>query len=177
MDRAWGSNNEAVTYALEMADWNFATKSVEGTVSASVEPFFGFTYAFDKPSDLARLTSLSASATFSKDLEFGEYLDEAGIWYVNVTPLYIRYVSTDGSYGFDSGKWTMAFREYMAGLLAYRSCSKITNSTEEERKCMFIMDEARKHAKGRDAMDEGFKRLPSGTWSRSRGSFRSGENG
>jgi hypothetical protein len=65
---------------------------------------FGYNYAFDKPSDLVRLTNLSSSSTFSRAMAHGEYVDEANFWYTNHNPIYIRYVSNAADYGFDSSK-------------------------------------------------------------------------
>jgi hypothetical protein len=176
LDQAWGASDNVVARALEVADWNFATKAVEGTTSASVDPHFGYNYAFDKPTDLVRLTNLSSSPTFSRALAHGEYVDEAKFWYTNHNPIYIRYVSNAADYGFDSSKWTEAFKEYIAACLAEDVCEPITNSDAKMRRVIYIKNDAKKHAKSRDAMDEGVKRLPSGTWSRSRGT-RSGERG
>jgi hypothetical protein len=176
LDQAWGSNDNVIARALEVADWNFATKAVKGVASTSLEPAFGYEYTFDKPDDLVRLTSLSSSPGVSRAMDYGDYADEANFWYTNVDQIYVRYVSNADDYGFDSSKWTEAFKEYVAACLAEDVCEPITNSDTKLRRVMYIKTEAKKHAKSRDAMDEGFKRLPSGTWSRSRGT-RSGERG
>jgi hypothetical protein len=177
LDQAWGPANNLVLRALEEADWNFATKSVKGLASTSIEPSFGYRFAYDKPDDLVRLTELSSSATFGHSMVHKvDYLDEADYWYTNVAVIYVRYVSDDDAYGFDSGKWTEAFKEYLAASLAQKTCVKITNSEDAMRRIMFLKDDSKKHARGRDTMDEGHKRLPKGSWVQSRGQ-RSGERG
>lgn len=177
LDEAWGSGDNAVLRALEEADWNFATKAVEGVVSPSVTPYFGFRYAFGKPDDLRRLTALSASPTFARSMDARDYVDEAGYWYTNYGTIYVRYISDHTDYGLDSSKWTEHFKEYLAASLAERTGVRITNDEQAQRRIMYVKDQSKKQARGNDAMDEGHKPLPHGSWVTSRSSRHSRENG
>ena len=49
LDDAW--DDGLVDDALEQGFWNFATRTVQMTASTSVEPEFGYRYAFQKPDD------------------------------------------------------------------------------------------------------------------------------
>lgn len=173
LDDAYGSDDEGVRSCLEVADWNFATRSVEGAYDPGVEPTFGFRRAFAKPDDLVRLTALSADPYFVVPLVARQFTDEAGYWFADYDTLYVRYVSEGDDFGLDSGKWSMAFRKYLSAFLAYECCERITNSTDHLQKARRLMDDARTHAKSRDAMDEGVKFLPTGSWVAARGRSRS----
>lgn len=170
LDDAYGPAGEGVRYCLEAADWNFATRTVEAAYDPGVEPGFGFRRAFARPDDFVRLTSLSRDGYFVEPMTARHYTDEAGYWLADCDTLYIRYVSDADAFGFDSGKWSIAFRKFLAGFLAFECCERITNSTDNLQVAKRIMDDARTHAKSRDAMDEGTKFMPPGSWVMSRGS-------
>lgn len=174
MEDIWGSDNRVVLDALEEADWNFATRTVFMSYSTSVEPDFGFPRAYEKPDDLMRLTSLSPDDRFRNVLRAEQYADEAGYWFTDFDELYAKYVSSDDLYGLDDAKWTQAFRKYIAGCLAYEACERITNSTNKQNQAAFMKEQGLKGAKSRDAMDEGTKRLPQGSWSSARNRGRYG---
>lgn len=168
LDDIWGSDDRVVLRALERADWNFATRSVEAGYSTSVTPAFGHTRAFSKPTDLVRLTAISPDPMFGTSLMAHEYADEGGYWLCGFDVLYVKYVSKGDDYGLDGSKWSQAFVDYIAATLAADGADRITNSSGMVQKCLYLQRDALKRAKSRDAMDEGVKLLPSGSWSRSR---------
>lgn len=168
LDGHWGDNDNLVTYALEIGDWDFATRIVELSYSPSVEPSFGHRYAFDKPSDLARVTSLSANEFFSAPLTARQYDSVADYWFADLQALYVKYVSSDASYGFNSAGWTEAFKQYLSDRLAWLSCERITNSTQKRDRLERDMMKAEARAKSNDAMAEGVKFPPAGSWAGSR---------
>lgn len=163
LDDHWESNAD---YCLEAAMWNFAIRAVEVESSASVTPTFGYTYAFEKPSDWIRTAMLSASDKFEPPLM--EYRDEAGFWWADVDPLYVTFVSDDTSYGADLSLWPESYAEYVAVRLARVACKRIVSSGEalvdlrrEERQCKAT-------AVSKDAMNEAAKFRPQGLWVASR---------
>jgi hypothetical protein len=172
MDAVW-AGGAVVTYGLERGDWNFATRAMELAPSASVEPQFGFRYAYPKPNDFARLTTISADPYFRPALSASQYSLESSYILTDYQKLYIKVVSKDDEYGFDSSKWSEGFFEYLKGRMAFLTAERLTQSTSKLRDAKALMDEALVNAKSNDAMEEGWKALPSGSWSRSRGSNRS----
>lgn len=163
MDGIW--DNEAfVTSALEKGEWNFAIRSVEGVYSTSVEPPFGFRRAYNKPDDLCRLAALSPDEYFRRPLVHDEYVDEAGYFFTDLDVIYMRYVSNGESYGFNSAEWTQAFRDYLESAMAWEACETITNSTSKRDRAQRDMEIALTQAKSLDAMQEGVKFLPAGSW-------------
>lgn len=169
LDDVWGDANNVVKLALERGEWNFAIRSVEGDYSPSVEPGFGFRRAFDKPTDFRRLAALSANEYFKPPLTNDDYMDEGGYWFTDQDVLYIRYVSSDGDYGLNSGLWPEIFKTYLECYLAAEACERITNSTNKVMINERAAKDALRDAKSHDAMNEGVKFMPGGSWSGARG--------
>lgn len=169
MDGVWGGANEIVNLALERGEWNFAIRAVQGVPSPSVEPPFGFALAYDKPDDMRRLAALCADERFQNSLVHTQYVDEAGYWFTDTEPLFIRYVSDHTDYGFNSGAWTATFRDYLECDLAWGACETITNSGAKRDRLERDRLAALKSAKSHDGMQEGVKFPPRGAWVRSRG--------
>lgn len=176
LDTIWGGDNEVIHYCLERGDWNFAMKSAEGSYSTSVTPSFGFQRAFTKPEDMKRLSALSASATLTPPLTNDQYRDEAGYWYADVETIYVSYVSDADDYGLDASKWSEQFKEMVELKLAYEACDEITNSERKLQRLDAQLRAAMKSAKSHDAMAEGVKFPPRGSWVAARGGGRSREN-
>jgi hypothetical protein len=174
LQEMWGANNEAVVYALERGDWNFAMRSSKLLPEIGVTTDFGPSLVYLKPTDFARLNGISYDENFGITLTASQYKDEGPYWVTDYEPIYVRYVSKDPDYGFNSGQWSQAFIEYVAAYLAFNACERITKSTSLRDYIGGIMMRELSNAKSRDAMDEGTKFPQSGHWSRSRS--RSGSN-
>lgn len=168
LDDIW-NNGEAVRKALTRADWNFALRAIKMEPDTDIETGFGFDYAYTKPEDFIRLSALGGDEYFRHSLIDGQYTDEAGFWLTGIDPLYVRFVSSDGSFGFDSSKWTPGFRDYLECEMAFEACEPITNSRSKLSDISVQKRDALAEAKSNDAMNEGVKMLPSGSWSRARG--------
>lgn len=168
LDSIWGANDNAPRRALSAGQWNFGARAVEADATPSVDPYFGFTYAFDKPTDFIRLVGMSDRADFSRPMEARDYVDEGSYWYANQSPIYVRYVSDGSAYGMSSPLWPEAFKTYLECLLAFDACERITNSRTKRADLQLEMQQALTFARGLDAMNEGMKRLPQGSWSSSR---------
>jgi hypothetical protein len=63
------------------------------TTTPNVDPAFGLAYGFTKPSDWIRTAGVCSDERFATPLI--QYKDEAGYWYADITPIYVRYVSND----------------------------------------------------------------------------------
>lgn len=174
MDDVW-ADGAAVRLALERAEWNFAMRAREISYDAGVEPTFGFSRAFEKPSDLRRLAGMSSEAMFINPLTNRDVMEEGGWWFARFDTLYVRYVSDDADYGFDSDNWTEHFIDYLGGYHAFEACERLTSSNSKREAAKALMDEAKLFARGHDAIGEGVKIPPSGSWVRARHSPRRGE--
>ena len=158
--------DNVIAYCLERGFWNFAMRSVQLDSSASYDPPFGYSYAFEKPTDWVRTFVISANEGFDPPLL--SYIDEGGLLYADVDPLFLRYVSNDVAWGLDMSLWTASFSDYVSGRLAVKACKRVTGALPS--------DELLKNekltlatARSRDAMDEPPGFPPTGSWVNSRG--------
>lgn len=157
--------DKALKYCLEQGFWNVAMRSVMMNAAASIEPAFGYQYAFTKPPDFVRLYTLSAEETLRIPLL--EFVDEVGYWFANSDPLYGKFVSSHTSYGLDLSIWPETFADYVAKRLAGKTCKRITGSDQSEE---MKRDEKRalSDARSKDAMNEPPGFPPAGSWVTSR---------
>lgn len=167
LDDAW-DNGGAVRYALSKGDWNFGLRSVEIGYDPGIDPAFGFRRAFLKPVDIARLSALSADPGFQSPLTARQYADEGAYWLSDHGALFVRFVSSLDAYGFNSGLWPEVFKKYLGAYLAHECCERITNSKAKVARADDGMKSALAEARSNDAMAEGVKFRPAGTWVRSR---------
>lgn len=172
LDSFW---DHAIGIALSARYWKFIIRAVQIDASETVVPGFGWQYAFQIPADRVRTRNVSSSETFDPPLL--QFAEEAGWWLANVSPLFVKYVSNDITLGLDLSKWTPLFADYASYELALASCLKITGSGSMleflEKKTKL----ARIRAGAVDAMNEGTKFPPQGTWVRSRvGDSNIGDN-
>ena len=157
----------ALLFALEGGLWNFAMRAIEANDTASVTPTYGFTYAFTKPDDWLRTAGVWSGASENEPLI--AYSDEQGYWYANVTPIYIRYTSSDTSYGMDLAKWPMTFTRYVEAHLAAEIVERISQNASKHETLRKLERERLKDAKSKDALNEPARFPPAGSWTRSRG--------
>ena len=163
LDAYW---QDAVNYCLGQGLWLFAKRTIEATPSTTLLPAFGWVYAFEIPNDWIRTMEMSADNLFTVPLDL--VVEETGVWYSNNQPLYVRYVSSHPSYGWNLGLWPETFSEYVAVRLAVKACKRLTRddtlfeSLKKEEKSYRI------DARAKDAMNEAVGHRPTGTWVRSR---------
>lgn len=175
LDDIWGADNQIVRWALERGEWNFAIRSVQADYDPGIEPDFGFRRAYEKPEDFVRLASLTRDAYFRSPLTNAEYMDEATYWFTDLDVIYVRYVSDDTDYGFSSAAWSESFKNLIEVSLAYEGVERITNSSGKLDRILRDYDRALKEARSHDAMSEGVKFPPRGSWLRARGASRYGD--
>lgn len=164
LDQVWNSNG--VLKCLEMGQWFFATRAVKIDYDPDVEPDFGFNRAFTKPTDWVNTTALCSDEYYKSPLL--DYLDESGYWYASVDEIYVKYVSSDTSYGMDLNKWPGSFEEFVAAHFASRIVLKLTSDTNKLKTVMAVYEKMKKDAKGIAAMAQPTKILPPGSWTKSR---------
>ncbi len=179
LDVVWA--NGGVDYCLETGQWEFAMRTVQIDNDPDVTPPFGYYYAFSKPSDWLTTVALASDEFFRSPMT--RYVDEAGYWYSDTTPLYVRYVSNDAnSYGGDMGMWPPSFGEYVAQYFAYKIAAKISKSTEVieligDGKTKGSLREAKLEALNRCAMSGPTEFFAQGAWSRARNRFPNRRDG
>lgn len=173
LDRVWSSNG--VKTCLEMGQWNFAMRTVQIDYDSGIEPSFGYTRAFTKPSDWVLTAGLCSDEFFRSPLL--RYWDEAGYWYADLDTLYVRFVSDNSAYGTDYNKWPDSFREYVEAFFASKIILKLSNSVDMLKKIEDLMKARLKTAKSRAAMAEPTSFPARGAWGLARNRFPNRRDG
>ena len=173
LDNVWNRGRGIVHACLEQGLWNFATRTSSFDTSASITVSFGFPYGFEQPSDFVRLVGIASDEFFTHPLSDAEFTDEAGNWYANSTPIYVRYVSNGTSYGNNLSLWPESFTRYVECYLAVEAAPRLTKSKELTDDLYKLIKNRLLDAKSKDAMNEGTGILPEGSWNRARRGGRS----
>ena len=159
--------SQVLDECLEAGYWKHARRTVQLTASTSIIPAFGYTYAFDIPSDLDTLYMLSLDP-FPDSQPWNAYVFEAGFIRADVDTLYVTYISNDASYGLKLSAWSPAFAKWVAACLAARVALPITQSTDKMQNAIKLADLLFKKAMSIDARKGPTAMQPQGTWSLSR---------
>ncbi len=162
---------------LEAGSWNFAMETIKAESDTGIEPNFGYTEVFAKPSDWVRTHGVSEDEYFAFPLL--QYYDDSNFWSSNNSPIYIRYVSNDTGMGLDLTRWPQSFTRYVELELASRICLRLTQSKSLTAEVKKERDKARRNAKNHDTMNEANPKFaPPGSWTRSRsGQIGRGDRG
>lgn len=164
LDDVW--QGASMRACLQAGLWNFAIRTVRLDASPSIEPDFGYAFAFDKPSDWVRTAAVSSDEFFKEPLI--EFNDEAGFWFANVDVIYVRYVSDDEAYGMNMADWPSNYEQYVVASLARAACGRIKGNQADKEALERAVARLLSKAKNTDAMDEGVKFTPTGAWVRAR---------
>lgn len=165
LDDAWV---DTPGHCLENGIWNFAIRSVAIDSDPSVDPGFGYAYAFAKPNDWVRTAQVSASDTFSPPMMGREFVDEAEYWYSDTDPIYVKFVSNGVNYGGDLSRWTQLYADYVAIRLARIAGPRVTASEARLERLDKLERAALSSARNKDAMNEGVGFPPMGSWASAR---------
>lgn len=164
LDTAW--DNNAVQEVLEEGHWNYALRTVKLGASTSIEPDFGYTYAFAKPLDLVRLHAIAYDEFFHSPIL--QYANEAGYWFCNIDEIYVQYVSNDTAYGNSLGDMPESLQAYLCHLLAVRVGMPLTHDKALLEGLKRDLQRAKLNAMTQDASNQGVAFTPMGSWGRAR---------
>lgn len=162
LDSIWETNVRDT--CLEMGQWNFAARISSLTYSPSIEPQFGYSRVFEKPSDLVLLMRMCSDEKLKVPLL--DYADTAQFWFSDLDEIYFQYVSNDNDYGNDFTLWPESFKRYVASYLALQIAPRLARE-----KVAFLEQEMGRRltvAKNKDAMKEPTKFQPVSSWQRAR---------
>jgi len=170
--------DNVIADCLEAGDWNFAIREVKAAADTTVTENFGFSETIGKPTDWVRTVGLSANESYWPPLMDHQYQDMVSYWATNVTPIYVKYVSNNASYGLDLTIWPRSFARFVEVALAERIVLRINqNSSDKERLEKTTLPRARRDALNKDAMNEGMKFKRVSSWNNARGGGASRERG
>lgn len=159
--------SECLQAMLERGLWKFALRSSELTYDSNIEPNFGFPYAYEHPTDFVRLAGLSNDPNFRPGYE-PEYHEESGYWYMNVSSVYVRYVSNDADYGLDLTKYPEYYSRALAADMALQVAGQLVGSDFKTANVLKTFRENLALSKSLDAVDEPVQQKPAGRWARAR---------
>lgn len=164
LDAVWADN--LIDTMLEEGQWIFATRAVSLTYSPSVEPAYGYSYAFNQPTDMIRVTGVYEDDKFNFPLN--QYMDVGGYWFSDFDTIYIKYVSNDPAYGGDLSLWTNRFQKFVSAYMALEIAPRLTQAENRITALQKEYTKRRTEARSLEAMKEPTKKLPDGSWVRSR---------
>lgn len=128
---AW---EDVVRYALEVHNWNFASKRAE-LQRITATPAHSYDYYYAKPSDWQRTISIRDIADdhgetiiYSVDEGGGDEYPK-GLIATSVSSIFMRYISSD--YMTKVGNWPETFARFVSSLLAEETCSEITGNNSK----------------------------------------------
>lgn len=168
LDDAYGDGSTvgAVAACLQMGQWTFATRAARVEYDASIDPDFGYIYAFGQPSDVVRVTAVCEDEYYQQPLL--KYVDERGYWYAAIDTIYVKYVSSHASYGADLSLWPESFAKLVEAYLAKEIVGSLTADEKIFARVWKIYEAMEKKARGLDAMNKPTVFAPVGSWTRSR---------
>lgn len=181
LDGVW--NNNGVRYCLEQGEWQFAMNAIEIGGDPNTQTQFGYSYAFDKPTDWVATHAVCSDPFFKSPLI--RYLDETDYWFADITPLYIRYVSDSSDYGGDLSKWPQSFCNFVDAYFASKIVMPLTGDKD---RLIFLTGEPGrmdggelgkrlKIAKSRAGMTQATRFPAPGNWTSSRNGRNRGPMG
>lgn len=171
LDNVW--NDGGVQWCLEQGQWRFALRTSKFSYDTAVNPQFGLRRAFAKPTDWVVTSAVCQDEYFRVPLL--QYADEAGMWFADLDDIYIKYVSSDASYGMNLSIWPYSFTEFVKAYFAWRISSKLSGGAalterlwSETNPHRGVVPKMLLDAKNKDAM-AGPTTFPAvGAWIRSR---------
>ncbi len=164
MDEIWANN--FIRRVLQRGQWNFAIRSIQPAVSASVTPSFGYRNAFEKPTDFVRAAGICQDEYFNVPLL--QYETEGNYWFADLDDIYIRYVSDDSQFGGDLSLWADNFTEFAEHYMARKVAPRITGLDFDIDELKQQERDALAEAKATDAMEQAAKFQPESSWVSSR---------
>ena len=168
--------DRVLALCLEEADWNFAMRPIKITSDTGIEPNFGFTEIFAKPTDWVKTAGVSTDERFAAPLT--QYNDDLNYWATDVSPIYVRYVSNDTSYGLDLTKWPPSFTRYVELSLAFRILPRLSQNKSDKERLMRDVRIAKRNAMAKDTMNDAQpKFFPASSWTLARGGGGSNDRG
>lgn len=164
LDDAWGSGATAgaVKHCLQLGQWTFAARTIQAVASTSIEPDFGYRYAFEQPSDMVRVMAVCEDEFFNTPLL--RYSDERHYWYADLETIYVQYVSNDTDYGADLSLWPESFGKVVEAYLANEIVGNLTQSAAKVEAIGKLLEKTLLAAKSLDAMNRPTVMTPTGSW-------------
>lgn len=159
--------DDVLKYMIEQGYWKFALRTVHITKDPAIVPTFGYSCAFNHPSDFVKTYQLSANDRFEPPL--WDWIDESNLFWADQEEVYLRYVSNSASgYGYDLTRWTGKFEEAFVRELAFRVAPRLPGSKADMEALHTLKEDMLAEALTFEAQKEPSKRPPVGRWANAR---------
>lgn len=155
-----------VDYCLEQGQWKFAMRAVQIDSDPAVSPAFGLTFGFSKPEDWIRTSAMCSDERY--EVPYRQAKEEAGYWYADITPIYVRYVSNDNAFGCNDSLWPATFEDFVAAQFAHDIVFDMTADKERIALVKAELKSRKRDALNKDAMNDPTQMPFRGSWVRSR---------
>lgn len=159
MNDEYAKNNE---FCLSEGNWVWSMKLVELQASTTVVPNFGYAFAFPKPADVNHTYQVSDNEVFDPLLRY--FTDMNNIWYADITPIYVAYVSNETNYGLNLAMWSDPFFEFVACRLAWLCAPRILQDRGKVAAIAKDLKLAKAVAVNKDSQNTPPGKIPFGTW-------------
>jgi hypothetical protein len=158
---------DTIVGCLEAGAWNFATRTIRADADSEITPVFGFAFVFAKPDDWVRTCAVSLDESFAAPLT--RYVDDVDYWSAEATPVFVRYVSDNPSWGLDLTLWPRSFTRYVELELAWRISERLTQNASKKELIGRDRDRAKRNALNKDALNEAQPKFaPVSSWTTAR---------
>jgi hypothetical protein len=161
--------SDAITYCLYQAPWNFAIMNAQVYADQSQAPTFGYEFCFTKPGDCIKTFLASDNESYNPPLRSPDGFDDKNlVWFANISPIYVMYVSNLPSYGMAIGSWPPGFVEYLSAYLAWLVGPRLKQDANKVAMLYKLQERKKREAVASDALDLMPSRPPYNTWVMSR---------
>lgn len=155
---------------LEDKGWQWAVTSTKITYDPSVEPEWGYQYAFDKPDNILRIDGLFVDEYFQVPLK--AYEDEGDLFFANCQELYLKYIPLDTVS--TPASWPAYFRKLIAASMAVHAGGALGGNVE---KAVMMLSDRESTAFSTDAQQSPPRVIANGNWTQARWANRSANRG
>ena len=165
---------DIVKDTLEEINWHFPHRTVKLDYNPSLEPEWGYPYAFDIPEDIVRLRGVFTDE-FCRNPLF-DYNDEDGILFAHVQTIYLNYIPDDDLD--NPAVWTANFKRLIAASMAVQAGPTLRKEGADVENARIAHFERMSRSRSIDASQSPPQKIMEGTWVRSRvGAGRSSYRG
>lgn len=144
---------------LEDIGWFWAQSSTKISYNPSIDPAWGYRYAFDLPSNMRRLDGVFADDYMRHPIKF--YEQENSVIYADYQELYLKFVSDD--FITTPATWPALFRRLIGARLAKDAAPSFQGQVDWQRVEQTFMSRE-SEAKSADVMASPPRVLSAGSW-------------
>ena len=164
LDQVW--NDNGLRDCLSEGQWTFATRSISVTYDPNIQPAFGYIHAFQQPADFVRTCGVASDGYFNSALS--QFADENGYWWGDMDTMFVKFVSSDPSYGLDLTLWPEYFTRFVEAHFATKIVGPLTHDNNLKMTLEKKREQTLDSARSKNGINEPAGFFPRGQLSRAR---------